>query len=239
MTDFFDPKDNNQNMDDNQQVVEKIKIGEEEFTPEEAQEYIKLGKLGREMEEKWNTKIDRIYPEFSKSQNELKELREAEATRNATPPAPVTNPEDALDEETIQRARKEARKIGIVTEDAFDEFLGNKFRDYFVRARFEEKLIDRMDGLARDLNGEDGRPRFDQKEVVEFMRNNGVSDPEVAYKIMHEKELDAWKAQQLTAAKREGLYTENTSTAGGKQPAAVKPTADNLSQLVAEALERG
>lgn len=235
MTDFFDPKEN---MEDNQ-AVEKIKIGEEEFTPEEAQEFIKLGKLGREMEEKWNTKIDRIYPEFSKSQNELKELREAEATRLATPPTPVTNPEDVLDDETIQKARKEARKIGIVTEDAFDEFLGSKFRDYFVRARFEEKLIDRMDGLGKELNGEDGRPRFDQERVVEFMRNNGVSDPEVAYKIMNEKELDTWKANQLQAQKREGLYTENSSTAGGKQPAAVKPTADNLSELVAEALTRG
>jgi len=236
MSDFFDPKNNNDNMDN--QDVQTIKVGEKEYTPEQLQQLVQLGEIGREMEEKWNTKIDRVYPEFSKAKNDLKVLEE-ENTRLKTPqqPAPTTiSDEMGLSEEDLAKARKEARKIGIVTEDAFDEFLGNKFREYFVRERAIEKTMENLDRLEGEISGEDGRPKFVKEDVVRFMQETGVNNPESAYKLMHEKDLEAWRAKQLADAKREGVYSNTTSSAGGKQPDPVRPTRSNLDSLVAEAL---
>ena len=231
---FFDNKDNNMDNQDPQ----TIKVGEKEYTPEQLQALVSLGEIGQEMETKWNTKIDKVYPEFSKAKNDLKALEE-ENTRLKTPQQPTppsVGEEMGLSEEDLAKARKEARKIGIVTEDAFDEFLGNKFREYFVRERAIEKTMENLDRLESEISGEDGRPKFVKEDILRYMQETGVGNPESAYKLMHEKDLEAWRVKTLNEAKREGVYSEPASSAGGKTPPTVKPTRDNLSSLVAEAL---
>ena len=58
--------------------AEKVKLGEEEYTKEELDRFVKLGKIGVEAEEKFDTKIDKVWPEFTKTRQELKELLPAE-----------------------------------------------------------------------------------------------------------------------------------------------------------------
>lgn len=233
---FFDPKENNMDNQDPQ----TIKVGEKEYSPEQLQQLVQLGEIGREMEEKWNTKIDRVYPEFSKAKNDLKTMEE-EVTRLRTPApqAPAADDGMGLSEDDIAKARKEARKIGIVTDDAFDEFMGNKFREYFVRERAIEKTMENLDRLEGEISGEDGRPKFVKEDILRFMQETGVNNPEQAYKLKHEKEIDAWRSKQIMDAKREGVYSESASSAGGKTPPAVKVTRDNLSSLVSEQLSGG
>ena len=48
------------------QEIEKVKIGEQEYTQEELDRYVKLGKLAQEAEDKYNTKLDRVWPEYTK-----------------------------------------------------------------------------------------------------------------------------------------------------------------------------
>ena len=170
MSDFFDPKDNNDNMDN--QDVQTIKVGEKEYTPEQLQALVSLGEIGQEMESKWNTKIDKVYPEFSKVKNDFKALEEENARLKApkAPVAPQEGEEVGLSDEDIAKAKKEARKIGIVTDEAFDEFMNNKFREYFVRERAIEKTMENLDRLESEISGEDGRPKFVKEDVVRFMQ---------------------------------------------------------------------
>jgi hypothetical protein len=207
------------------EIVEKIKVGNEEYTQEELNRLVSLGKIGVEAEEKFNTKIDRVYPEYSKSRNEVKELKEQleEFKRgNAEPLMQDGN------EEQIQQAKEAAKRLGLMTADEFDQL--------YAERRASEKLLETVEGLESTYNGADGRPKFNKLEVLEYMRDNGINDPELAYKVKYEKELDSWKENRLTGAKKSNVVTTTQSSAGSKQPNEVRPTADNLDALVRESL---
>ena len=55
---------------------EKIKLGEKEYTQDELSKLVGLGETANELETKWNTKIDRLYPEYTKATQERKELED-------------------------------------------------------------------------------------------------------------------------------------------------------------------
>lgn len=226
MADFFD--DGGQSQTETE--VQKIFVGDKEYTQDELSRYVGLGKLAEEAETKYNTKIDKVWPEYTRSQQELKELRKLKEERE-THKAPEI-PED----EQLRQAREAARKVGIVTEDAFGDMLGKSFRQFYVQERAAEKLLEEADSLESKYNGSDGRPKFSSQEILEHMRETGIRNPEKAYKDKYEAELDAWKESQLREAKKPGLVTRSTTVAGGKQPPAVKITSDNLDDLVKQGL---
>lgn len=226
MDDFFD-KQTTENTE-----VEKIKIGEEEFTQDQLSKYVGLGKLAEEAETKYNTKIDRVWPEYSRAQNELKELRtykeEQERLKNETPEVP--------EDEAVKQAREAARKVGLVTDDDFEQKLSKSFRQFFLQERAAEKLLEESQGLEKKYSGEDGRPKFDTNDILNYMQETGIRDPEKAYKVKNETVLDRWKEEQLRKSRRPGLVTQSSTIAGGKTPAPVKVTKENLDQLVRESL---
>jgi hypothetical protein len=58
--------------EDQQGESQKIKVGEKEYTQDELNTLVGLGQIAQEVETRYNTKIDRVYPEFTKSQQKLK-----------------------------------------------------------------------------------------------------------------------------------------------------------------------
>jgi hypothetical protein len=236
MSDFFDDKQAD-TAEENKQELENIKIGETEYTPEEAQHLIELGKLGKEAEEKFNTKLDKVWPEFSRSQNELKSTKEElekykqqlqdQAKQNAVDPN--------LTEEQRRTAREQAKAIGIVTNDQLEEWFESKFSQKYSSTREAERLLEDTSKLEKEINGSDGRPKFNQQEVLEYMRDNGIRNPQVAYKLKYEDQLDKWKEDQLNKNKNRGIYTQIT-TSGNKQPKEIRPNKSNIEALMAEAL---
>ena len=46
---------------------------------------------------------------------------------------------------------------------------------------------------------------------------NNPADPEKAYKLMFEKEIDEINAKKIDSIKPKGMYTEEKSTAGSKE----------------------
>lgn len=226
-SDFF--KEDEQKEESN---IEKIKLGDREYTQDELTELVGLGEKTREIESSMNTKIDRVYPEYTKSQQRLKEyenkLREIEEAKSRAP---------ELNEDSIRQAREAAKKIGIVTEDAFTDFMGKHFRNFFIQERAAEKLVEECQDLEGKYNGNDGLPKFKTEKVLEWMKENGSRNPEQAYKMMNEKEIDDWKARKLAESKRQGLVTETSGEAGGKIPPKVSVNRDNIEELMREALE--
>jgi len=98
-----------------------------------------------------------------------------------------------------------------------------------------QSLLGDVDRVIADAKAE-GKPLVDQRELLEYMQSSGVTRPVDAYRLMKEPELDTWKMNKFSDAKRPGLHTVTNSMAGGKQPENVKPTLDNLSALTREAL---
>lgn len=224
--------------------ISKIKVGEEEFSSEELSELVRIGKLGREVETKQNIKLENVYPEFTRKSQKLKEyeakINQFESQNTATSPQGSSSI-PASEEQAIQEAKEAARKLGILTkEDLADLGFVSKqdFRSFYDQERAAEKLLENASKFEKEIDGTDGRPPFKTRDVLEFMDNNGVTNLETAYKLMHEKELDAWKESELSKSKRPGLTTQEKTTPA-KAPAQVKATKDNLGALIEEELFGG
>ena len=213
--------------------VEKIKVGEKEYTQDELADLVGMGEKTREIESSMNTKIDRVFPEYTKATQRNKEyeakIKEYEA-KSASP---------QLDAESIRQAKEAAKKIGIVTDDGIAEFVQQNFRQMYLQERQAEKLLDDCKDLEKEMDGTNGQPKFKTQEVLQWMADNGGKNPRQAYKMIYEKQIDEWKQGKLAEAKKPGMFTETDTQAGGKEPKRVPVTRDNIDQLMREALGQG
>lgn len=238
MADFFKKDDaeevkvEGEEQVEEQEVPEKVKIGEDEYTQDELNSLVALGKIGKEAEEKYDTKIDKVWPDYTKKSQLLKELEEKERVREEENKAAVEKKADEGEELTPQeqreRAISQANELGLVTKDSFKEF--------YRQQRDGERLLEECTGLEKELDGKDGRPAFSTKEVLDHMASTGIRDPNRAYKDKHEEQLDRWKEEKISGSKREGLVSEGSSATGSKEPAKVDINRGNLDKLISESL---
>lgn len=215
-----------------EEEVEKIKLGEDEYTQDELQRYVELGKIGVEAEEKYNTKLDKVWPEYSKKSNELKEaLDKLEELQGQIEQKAETG--EKTPDQGIEEARQAAKKLGIVTDDAFEDFMGKSFRKYYMQERSAERLLDEAKSLEKELDGKDGRPKFETEEVLTFMSENpGFKDLNRAYEAMHPEEMAEWRANKILEGKKKGIVTQEETPS--KTPEQVKVNKGNLKELISE-----
>src|SRR3990167_2990495 len=90
-----------------QEEPEKIKIGEREFTQEELNRRIGLSDVAIESEEKYDRPISKYWPEYTKSQQRIKELEEKLQSAEQTTLAPTAG----SPEETKTQALKQAKEL--------------------------------------------------------------------------------------------------------------------------------
>ena len=220
----------------------KVTIAGQEYDLNEIQELVDIGKKTREVEERYNTKLDRVWPEYGKSQTKLKEyedkLKELEAKANQNP-QPTGAAE--ITEELREKARKEAKALGLLTQEEADarfaEMLDKSFRNRYMVEREGEKLYETAITLEKNYNGSDGRPKFVAQEMIEYMQETGIRNPEAAYKVKFEKELTDWQQKQFAERQPRDFFTESSSNAGrSRSPQEPKITNDNLNDMVAHAL---
>lgn len=217
--------------------VEKIKLGEDEYTQEELKKYVDLGKIGVEAEEKYNTSIDKVWPEFGRKSNELKETQTKleELQKSLEQKA---EPENKDVEVAKQDAREAAKKLGISLDDDFDKKLEGAFRKHYLQEREAEKLIEGATKLEKEIDGTDGRPKFEPEKVLTFMSQNaGFKDLNKAYEAMNPNEMAEWRANKILEGKKKGIITQE-STPSNKQPESVRITQDNLQSLISEVINQ-
>jgi len=213
---------------------EKIKIGEKEYTQEDLAGLVEMGELGREIETKQNTKLGRVFPEYTKTTQELKALKEEKVKWEAERASLKTTSGQELNEEEIaKQAREQAKKIGL----ALTEDIESKVIDTVMKTLEAKELVEDTKSYEKEIDGKDGRPVFECKEILEYMEETGIKFPLKAYKDKYEKELDAWKEEQIRKAKPKGLVTEETGGGGLKEPLPTKIDKSNFESTVREALE--
>lgn len=230
------------NNDQENEVVSNYKFGEEEYTQEQLEELVNFGKLAKEAEERYDTKIDRVYPEFTKKSQLIKEYEQKiQDYESKFKEFETKNTQPAYnDDEQVRLAKEAAKKIGLLTKEDIEE-LGlitkDRFNQEYNQVRQAEKLLDGMNKYSKELDGSDGRPKFDIDEILEYMNETGIQDYKIAYKIKYDDQLSEWKTRELQKSRKSGLYTEESQTFADKAPRETKTTRNNLSDSIRQALE--
>lgn len=242
MTDFFrQDLDNAINGTPTQPVAapQSIKLGDKEYTQEELQEAVGARQLVRELEEKWDTKIDKVYPKFTQVSTRAKELEDELNQYKQRESQKSALQDSDISDEAKAEARGAAKKLGILTKDDLAE-LGYvskaDFKNFYAEQRESERLLENMNRLQEEINGKDGRPAFKTADVLDFMAEKRLTDPQIAYKLMYEDKLDAWKEKRIAEVKKPGLVTDTSSSVGVKMPEEVKITKANRDDLLRAAL---
>lgn len=146
------------------------------------------------------------YDRFSEVNTEMKQLRE-EIARMKEGSAQTAPKSDESPE--VREAKKQL-------EGLFEQFA--KEKGFVSQAELRQKEQDQqlnseLKSLETQFDGKDGRPAFKRKDIIAFAYEKGISDPEVAYKVKYEKELDNWKIEQALTKTR-GVATETSNGTG-------------------------
>lgn len=231
---FFDA---NQETAGEEAPVEKIKVGDEEFTQEELAKLVGLGKIGAEAESKYKTKIDRVWPQFQTVINEKRQLEDKikEYETKANEPKIEPTKEQLTAEQVKAEAIKQAKELGLVTKEDFEKAVTQKTMEIIQGQNLINDISEVIDNMATD-----GLPSTTVEDVLQHMQETGIKNPEKAYKDMFEKEWVKSQMDKVNSLKKAGLPTTERSTAGSKEPAPVKlrgMSDSDLANLVSESLK--
>ncbi len=220
--DFF----KEENVEDNE--VQTIKLGDKEYSQDDLSRLVGLGEIASEAEEKYKTKIDRVWPEYTKATQKNSDLQrqldEANARINqpVQPQAPA-NQSMELTAEQKDLARKQLAELG---------FSQDSYRQIVREELAAKELLEGIDSLLADAT-ENGQPQTTSQELLQYMVETGIKNPLKAYKDMFEEELDVLKEKKLSEIKPSGMLSTTGGQAGSKTPPTVKITKANLRDLVA------
>ncbi len=224
MTDFF-------NNEEEKQEPEKIKLGDNEFSPEELQELVGAGQRLKDIETKNNQKIDDIVTSWGRRGNEIGEYKQklevAEAERKANE---TKTPEQLTEDQQKEAVIQEAKKYGLLTREEAKAMV----EEVYTEKRSGERILSSVNKVLREAKAK-GQPETDAESLLKFMADpSNPKDATKAYKIMFEKELDKWKEERLAKAKTgSGMINHNSqSTAGGKTFTPPTVTRQNLDSVL-------
>jgi len=236
MTDNFSKKEDIEEVKEEVETTEetKIKLGEEEYSQDELNSLVGLGKIAREAEEKYNVKVEGIWPKFQSTINENVEFRKAqEAEEKAREEQDLTKKsqtsEELTEEEQLRLASLKLKELGFISKDDIQSEVNNILTG--------KQLLSDVNTLV-DKQSEAGNPKTSAEDLLTYMSENGLKNPEVAYKIKFEAELDAIKEKKLGSIKKDNFVTDETSGGGIKNPEAKPITKHNLSDALGDVLSR-
>lgn len=237
MSDFFNKK-----QEEKVDETTNIKVGEKEYSQEELGKLVGLGETAQEYETKWNRPIKDFYPDYTQKSQKLAEFEKqhAEVAKQQEAQKMKDLDEKARNdqlspEEARQVALRQARDLGLLTRDELDDEVNKRV----VGILAGKDLIGDVKSVLEGAT-EKGQPQASVEGLLKYMDENGIKNPEKAYKLMFEPEIDKWKEDQLKKLKPLGFETQKPSDAGGKEPPPPPAiTKENLAQAIRESLTRG
>jgi hypothetical protein len=239
----------NPNPDESGNAPLKITINGQEFDSNEAQELIDAGRKTRELETQYNTKLDKVWPEYGRSQQELKRLASIEKERDEAREqlkAFQTKKEEGIETPNdVKNAQEAARKVGLVVsddlekagyirKDTLESYLSERDQKQEEQRRATEAVLKEADRHQSEINGSDGRPKFKKELVLAYASAYNKPNLMDAYNEMYKDELDAYKQEQIDREKAKGLKTLKGT--GFKEPKQPRVTNSNFEDILREAL---
>lgn len=233
----------NNTQDPTGEAPSNIVINGVEYAPEDAQSLIELGNKTRDLEKQWNTPVDKVWPEYGKATTTLKQ-REAELQQARSELESFKAKQNAGTDTEVDfdKAKEALRKLNVLIKDDFDKegYIKKADLDSYLEERDSKKeavrkVLDEAGKLESEIDGKDGRPKFNKKAVLAYAQAYGHSDLMKAYEELNADTLGPWKEAQLAASKKPSLKTLGTG-GGKKEPSEVKVTDDNAKDLLRETL---
>ena len=224
-------------------VPETLTINGQQYSAEDATQFLELGKKYKDLESKLNTSLDKVYPEYTKATQRNKELETELATTrkqmeefNRKPP--VETPAD------VRQVREAARKAGLVDEDYLNQaqyIKKSELDEYFNQKQTQQKLVDNIltksGDLEKTIDGSDGRVPYDSEAVLAYASAYNIDNLEDAYDKMNTKGNAKWKEAQIAKEQKPGLTT--LGQGGVKQPVQPKVTDNNIKEMWNEMFPEG
>ena len=218
---------------------QKVKIGEKEYSHDEAAKLVGLGETAREYETKWNRPISDFYPDYTQKSQALAEYKKREQDEEQRRLAEKQQVgEDLSLEEKRKLAIQQAKELGIVTKDEFDGAVNQAV----ANAMAVQKIITQTESFLKDTEKK-GMPKVDMVDLFSYMNGDNPSGtrfgtPEKAYNDKFEKEISAWKEQQLSTIRPTGMVTNQHGMSNNQVPQLKQITRESLSQAIRESLTR-
>lgn len=211
---------------------QKFTIGDKEYSQDELNDLVTRGEFARDVETKFNTKLDRVVPDYTRSTQETAELRKKLADMEKAQYEAKAQQGQLSQAELIQRAKQEAQGIGLMTDENTPALIRTEIEKY--------RLEDAIAGEVEELSGMgiNADPQV-IKRYMSSMEGDTVNLGD-AVKDLYGPQVKLYQENELKNGKPEGLYTDRGSNAGSfRLPENTKVDDSNIGALLAEAIGGG
>ena len=133
------------------------------------------------------------------------------------PQAPATPPPPLASTPEGKQVSDQLRDLGFVTREEL-----NKQQD-------RQNLNVEYGRLEQEIDGTDGRPKFDRKVVQDHSIREGIFNPRAAYNDLFEDELIEWYKKQALTSKPTTPYSEKSARPGERKPPLSKGDIEKMS----------
>ncbi len=230
---------------------QKIMIGDQEFSLEEAQELVKKGQMVKEVDERYSTDISKVYPKFTKQSQILKDPKalkryyedtfgddmggDNRGGNNFSGDNRGGNNSRMSQDDEVAEALARAEEIGLATKKSVSKIVQETVQN-ILGARDLKKTLDKFESMGNPYEDKN-LPKFRPREIIEHMRETGIRDPKRAYNDLYEPQVDQWKINKLAGSRPKPFVSERGGQAGSRKPSKVRVTDSNLKENIAEALQ--
>ncbi len=230
----------------------KVVINGTEYEASEVQDLMDVGRKTREYEKQANTSLDKVWPEYTRLSQERSQW-ETDKKKYEEQIKAFQDKKDAGTEtpDDIRKAQEAARKLNIILGDDLEKrgYMTKEQIDQYLEERDKTKaevneVLSSADALENEINGEDGRPKFNKKLVLAYINaypQQGASYKDKlinGYNEMYNDQLKTWQNEQINAKKTGGLKTVKGTT-GKKEPKPIQIDDKNVGKILHEVLDGG
>jgi hypothetical protein len=204
--------------------INKVRVGDQDFDPDELTDLVAKGKMAQEIETKQNVDLKELYPEYTRKSQLLKDpekLRDylssqfGDTSKQHAEDDPKDDGKDTALSAEVQKEISQARKLGFIHKDDVDDIVRRAVSAASTTTKAELKLEGRLTELEKLYNGSDTSPvkiKFDKSKVLDYMVENfseakRVPDPEDIFKLLNLEEF-------------------KKAASGTKEPAPTPPTTE-------------
>lgn len=108
----------------------------------------------------------------------------------------------------LDEVKQVLKQLGYVTKEEVEAEL--------KREREDAQLNLELSRLESRYNGKDGLPKFDRQKVIDYAIQNGITNPEAAYRQLHFDKIVDWNVKNALG-KTQGVKSEKSDGSGSSQ----------------------
>ena len=229
---------------DDKNAPEKLIINGQEYSLDDVAGLVEKGNKYDQIEKDTNTPLDKVFPEFTKSRQQLKDYETQIADRDkelAEYKKAKVELAQAETPEEITKAKAALRQLGTVDEDYLKQsgyMTKQEAEEFWTAKRTEEKQVEALNKegsrLEGEIDGTDGRVPFDYRAVLSYANAYQKKDLTEAYNEMNERGNKKWMDAKLAEEEAKKPTSTIRIAGGAKEPKETKVTNDNLTANLQE-----